>query len=991
MEGYPSNPQTPDPVSGLTQGIDTLNVSEPRYAGRHKRPARVYHNINSQPEAPAYGAGIRPVGSPFQADPNAAASILPQPQQPGFQQPQSSPAGFIQPQYSQFGQPQQQQQQPVGFQSSFQQASQPAGFPTGPQPGSGLSSRNLNQTGAQGQGQVYYTGADGIPKMNTERASASQKLPPDHLFKTFENACPPAAGTDYNVADQGLSGPQYTRLTMYNVPTTEALRSSLKLPLGLILRPFAPFSNKEYEKGGVTVADFSQDIPPPRCTRCRTYMNPSMMFDQGGTSFICNMCQFSNPVSAEYFQPVDPSGRRIDWHQRPELAFGTYDIAVPKEYWKDQKVEPSPLNYFFMIDVSQEAIQKGLHLSAVKAIKNALYGSGINIGEEAQAAIQRFSEKDEAGNPMPSSSVPLKFPKGARIGIATFDRTVHFYNINENLEQPQAYFMSDLADPFVPIENGLFVDPEKSRAVIESLFDLISGMFSNNSLTEPVFGVALEAAYQALEKTGGKVSVILGSLPSYGPGAIAVRSVGAEYQGEREKELFIPDNKYHKEMGKKFALAGIGLDLFIFPTALIELSNVGIVSQLSGGHEYYYPRYVIERDENQFVSEFTRSVQNEIGTQVSLKIRCSTGLQVSAYFGNFFHEDWDQDPTMGTVDSRSTFGAMFKYDGKLDPKLDVHFQSALLYTSSDGQKRVRINNVIASVTSDYNAAVNFIDADACMGIMARENLSRMGEFTLKELRMRLNDRLIDIFSAYRQKVASNLPASQLLMPMSMRTIIPYILSLQKSRPFRDQKLTPDLRVHAARIMNDMSVDELSVFLYPRIMGLHNLQENDSTYAEDGQFIYPTNVSNTTENIDAGGVYVVFNGVSVLLWIHRQVSPALLTDLFGEEVTSLETLNPSLNTLPEIDTDVSIKARRLIKYLANRSGLEFLGIQIARQGHDGSDYELPFSLVEDPGTETYRYRDYVAFIHGRVKSKLENNNEKSTMSYLSGHFPFSSGI
>lgn len=106
------------------------------------------------------------------------------------------------------------------------------------------------------------------------------------------------------------------------------------------------------------------------------------------------------------------------------------------------------------------------------------------------------------------------------------------------------------------------------------------------------------------------------------------------------------------------------------------------------------------------------------------------------------------------------------------------------------------------------------------------------------------------------------------------------------------------------------------------MGLHNLQENDSTYAEDGQFIYPTNVSNTTENIDAGGVYVVFNGVSVLLWIHRQVSPALLTDLFGEEVTSLETLNPSLNTLPEIDTDVSIKARRLIKYLANRSGLEF---------------------------------------------------------------------
>lgn len=31
----------------------------------------------------------------------------------------------------------------------------------------------------------------------------------------------------------------------------------------------------------------------------------------------------------------------------------------------------------------------------------------------------------------------------------------------------------------------------------------------------------------------------------------------------------------------------------------------------------------------------------------------------------------------------------FSYDGKLDPKLDAHFQCALLYTTASGERRVR--------------------------------------------------------------------------------------------------------------------------------------------------------------------------------------------------------------------------------------------------------------------------------------------------------------
>lgn len=976
-----------DSVTATAKSIDSLSLAEQQsqlQPPRHKRPTRAYHDFYTQqnqqqplthPQQSPYagGAGIFPTGSSL-PEPSGNSAVS------HFQRPSSalSYGNHIAPTSSSFLTGNHSQQHPTPnqqFGASFQTEFYPGQF-------SNTSNSQYPNNAAANINVV----PEGVPRISTERAVADLKVDGNPYFRTFENACPPAAGSDYTIVDQGLSGPQYTRLSMYNVPSTDLIRSSTKLPLGIILRPFAPFSNFEYESGGVPISDFSQDILPPRCSRCRTYMNPSMVFTEGGSRFICNMCQFSNPVSAEYFQPIDSDSRRIDWHTRPELAFGTYDIAVPKEYRKFPEEEQSPLRYLFFIDVTHETVKRGLHTTAVEALRTCIYGTGLDPGDEARQAAQR-ANVDENGNPVPSSSIPIQFPAGAQIAIATFDRVVNFYNLSPKLEQAQAITISDINDPFLPLEKGMFVDPEESRHVIESLFATIETMFENNKVDDPVYGAALVIAHQALEKTGGKVSVILGSLPSYGPGTVALRDGNPGLTGEREKELFVPDNKFYKDLGKKYAQSGIGLDLFLFPSGLVEVANIGYVSQISGGHEYLYPRYVPERDARKFIAEFCKTNQGEIGTQVSLKVRCSTGLQVSTYYGNFFHEEWHADPTIGTVDSNSTFGVLFNYDGKLDPKYDAHFQSAMLYTAADGQRRVRINNVVAAIATNAKATVNFADVDATVGIIARDNISRMGEFSLKELRMRLFDRLVDVFSAYREKNNKQVSTSQLLMPITLRSLPAYLLSLQKSRPFRDQKLTADTRVHFMRMMNNMSTDQLAVFVYPRITGLHNLRDEDCTYKSNGGFNFPVNINNTMESIDAGGVYIAYNGLSVLLWIHRQVSPALLVDLFGEYVDSLDKVNPNLTELPEIDTDVSIKARQLIKYFANRSGLSYMSITVARQGIDGSDYDLQFAMVEDPGTETFSYTNFMSLVHNSVKNKFGNKTEKSALSFISENIPF----
>lgn len=103
-----------------------------------------------------------------------------------------------------------------------------------------------------------------------------------------------------------------------------------------------------------------------------------------------------------------------------------------------------------------------------------------------------------------------------------------------------------------------------------------------------------------------------------------------------------------------------------------------------------------------------------------MKVRCSNGLQVSSYHGDFTQHTFGADLEFGVIDADKTVGVMFSYDGKLDPKLDAHFQCALLYTTASGQRRVRCTNTVASVSEGGAESMRFVDQDAVVNIIAKE-------------------------------------------------------------------------------------------------------------------------------------------------------------------------------------------------------------------------------------------------------------------------------
>lgn len=770
----------------------------------------------------------------------------------------------------------------------------------------------------------------------------------DHVYPTMEQHLPPPAAIPFVAFDQGNASPRVARLTLNNIPASSEALASTGLPLGLVLQPLAPLQEGERP---VPVLDFG-DTGPPRCRRCRTYINPFMTFRSGGNKFVCNMCTFPNDVPAEYFSPTDPSGVRVDRLQRPELMLGTVEFMVPKEYWAK---EPVGLRWLFLIDVGMEATNKGFLDGFCEGIMNALYGNSDSTDNQ-----------DEA-----NGATPRRLPPGSKVGIVTYDKHMHFYNLSANLEKAQMMVMPDMEDPFVPLSEGLFVDPEESKAVITSLLTQLPSMFVDIKYPEPALLSALRASLSALAATGGKIVCSLSALPTLGPGRLFLRDDGKAQGTDAEKKLFTTEHPEWRKIAAKMVESGVGVDFFMAAPSggYLDIATVGHVSATSGGETFYYPNFHSSRDVLRLSKEIKHTVTRETGYQALMKVRCSNGLQVSAYHGNFTHHTFGADLEFGVIDADKAISVMFSYDGKLDPKLDAHFQSALLYTTASGERRVRCSNIVASVSEGAMGAMQLVDQDAVVGIIAKEATARMTERMLKDIRNLITERTVDILAGYRKNFSGSHPPGQLVLPENLKEFAMYMLCLVKCRAFKGGREPTDRRVHDMRLIRSMGAMELSLYLYPRVYAIHNLDDGEGFADENGRLRMPPSLRASFAKIEEGGAYVVDNGQVCLLWLHAQVSPNLLEDLFGEGRASLQSLDPFMSALPVLETHLNCQVRNMLQWLEQNRGSKALTVQLARQGLDGAEYEFARLLVEDRNNEAQSYVDWLVHVHRNIQLEV----------------------
>ncbi|KAH6694219.1 Sec23/Sec24 family protein [Leptodontidium sp. 2 PMI_412] len=906
-----------------------LGLGEVSTHGRKKKKDRHAHHI-VEPSGSAAAFNGMPQGEfPPPAYLNSDPSAMPVPQAGPYS---NTP---ITPQMSQFPAPANGPFNPANLATPAEFASRNGAADPG-------FAANM-QASAQGR-----VDPDQIPSVPRSRDAIAQYYL-NNVYPTFEHHIPPPASVSFVAFDQGNASPKFTRLTMNSIPSASDALHSTGLPLGLLLQPLAPLQAGELE---IPVLDFGE-IGPPRCHRCRAYINPFMVFRSGGNKFVCNMCNYANDVPPEYFSATTPQGARLDREQRPELMRGTVEFLVPKEYWSK---EPVGLRWLFLIDVGQESFNKGFLEAFCEGIMAALYGDEARTeGGESQRRI----------------------PEGAKVGFVTFDKDIHFYNINPALDQAQMLIMPDIEDPFVPLEDGLFVDPYEAKSNITSLLSQLPALFSQVKNPEPALLPTLNAALAALEKTGGKIVCSLAALPTWGPGRLFLRDDGKQHGGDAEKKLLNTEHPGWRKAAEKMVAAGVGADFFMAAPGggYLDIATIGHVSASTGGETFYYPNFVSPRDTEKLSQEIIHTVTRETGYQALMKVRCSNGLQVSAYHGNFIQHTFGGDVEFGVVDSDKAMGVMFSYDGKLDSKLDAHFQSALLYTTASGERRVRCSNVIASVSDNAKDCMKFVDQDAVYTLMAKEAASKMITNSLKDIRGALTEKNVDILAGYRKNFSGSHPPGQLVLPENLKEFSMYVLGLIKSRAFKGGQEPTDRRVHDMRMIKSMGALELSLYLYPRMIPIHNLAPEDGFPNPEGHLHMPPSIRCSFSRVEEGGVYLVDNGQNCYLWMHAQTSPNLLVDLFGEGKDSLKALDPYSSSLPVLETHLSAQVRNILEYLKTMRGSKALTIQLARQGLDGAEYEFARLLVEDRNNEAQSYVDWLVHIHRHVQLELTGQRKK----------------
>jgi len=239
-----------------------------------------------------------------------------------------------------------------------------------------------------------------------------------------------------------------------------------------------------------------------------------------------------------------------------------------------------------------------------------------------------------------------------------------------------------------------------------------------------------------------------------------------------------------------------------------------------------------------------RYLTRKIGLEAVMRLRCTRGLSIHTFHGNFFVRSTDL-LALPNVNPDAGFGMQITIDESLSDISTVCFQTAILYTSSKSERRIRIHTYCLPVTKNINELVNGADQECIIGLISKMGnysssfmnfkfekviqfylaVDRVTMSSLKEAKEGLINVAVDYIQAYGQHmVSSQYKNNALLSPYQMRLVPLYVLALIKNAAFKSSNCKADDRIHAMNIIKTMPLKYLMLFVYPDLYALHNIDD-----------------------------------------------------------------------------------------------------------------------------------------------------------------------
>uniref|UniRef100_G1KMU3 SEC24 homolog B, COPII coat complex component n=1 Tax=Anolis carolinensis TaxID=28377 RepID=G1KMU3_ANOCA len=710
--------------------------------------------------------------------------------------------------------------------------------------------------------------------------------------------------------------PDSFRCTLTNIPQTQSLLNKAKLPLGLLLHPFRDLTHLPVITSNTIV----------RCRSCRTYINPFVSFiDQ--RRWKCNLCYRVNDVPEEFmYNPLTRSYGEP--HKRPEVQNSTVEFIASSDYMLRP---PQPAVYLFVFDVSHNAVEAG-YLSIV-----------------CQSLLKNLDK-------LPGDS-------RTRIGFITFDSTVQFYNLQEGLSQPQMLIVSEIDDVFLPTPDSLLVNMHESKELIKDLLNALPNMFTNTRETHSALGPALQAAYKLMSPTGGRVSVFQTQLPSLGTGRLQSREDPNQRSSTKGVQHLGPATDFYKKLALDCSGQQTAVDLFLLSSQYSDLASLACMSKFSAGCIYYYPSFhhihnPVQAEKLQ--KDLKRYLTRKIGFEAVMRIRCTKGLSIHTFHGNFFVRSTDL-LSLANVNPDAGFAVQMSIEESLADTSLVCFQTALLYTSSKGERRIRIHTLCLPVVTSLIDVYAGADTQAIICLLANMAVDRSVSSSLSDARDALVNAVVDSLSAY-MSTASNLQQSALIAPNSLRLFPLYVLALFKQKAFRTGTSTRlDDRVYTMCQIKSQPLVHLMKMLYPSLYRIDRLTDEGAIHVNDRVVPQPPLQRLSAEKLTREGAFLLDCGTIFYIWIGRSCDNNFIKDVLG--YPNYLSVPQNLMQLPELDNLSSERTRSFISWLKESKPLSPVLLVIKDESPAKADFLQ--HLVEDKTEAAYSYYEFLLHLQQQI--------------------------
>lgn len=452
------------------------------------------------------------------------------------------------------------------------------------------------------------------------------------------------------------------------------------------------------------------------------------------------------------------------------------------------------------------------------------------------------------------------------------------------------------------------------------------------------------------------------ALPSIGIGALSAREAEGRANissGDKEAhKLLQPADKTFREMALELAEYQVCVDVFLTTQSYIDIASISIVPRTTGGQVYYYYPFSALSDTAKLCNDLRWNVSRPQGFEAVMRVRCSQGLQVQEYTGNFCKRI-PTDVDLPAIDCDKTITVTLKHDDKLQDGAECGFQCAVLYTTVYGQRRIRVMNLSLSCTSQLPNIFRSADLDAQFTCFLKQAANEIPTLPLSQVREHVTNHCVNILHSYRKFCSTVQSTGQLILPEALKLLPLYTLAITKSTGLRSDGRIDD-RSFWISYVSSLSAPLSVPWVYPRLITIHDLCSKET----DGSLI-PSPIPLSSENISDAGIYLLENGLDALIYIGNAVDSNILQQLFG--FSSIAEI-PTQYVLQQHDNSLSKAFNEVINEI-RRQRCSYLRLKICKQG-DPSGMLFSSYMVEDKTPMGLSYVEFLVHIHRQIQVKMD---------------------